>query len=196
MGNIGAFFDIDGTIYREGLITEVFKKLIKYELVDPMRWHAEVKPKYIRWDKRIGDYDDYLLGMVDIYKETLTGLYKNQIEFIAKKVIDQKGDRGYTYTRDRIDWHKKNNHKLIAISGSPIEIVREMSKKYGIDVYRGSIYVLDENGIYPGDIIPMWDSKSKEKAMKDIAKDYDIDLSLSYAYGDTSGDFSMFKLEH
>jgi HAD superfamily hydrolase (TIGR01490 family) len=180
MGNIGAFFDIDGTIYREGLITEVFKKLIKYELVDPMRWHAEVKPKYIRWDKRIGDYDDYLLGMVDIYKETLTGLYKNQIEFIAKKVIDQKGDRVYTYTRDRIDWHKKNNHKLIAISGSPIEIVREMSKKYGIDVYRGSIYVLDENGIYTGDIIPMWDSKSKEKAMKDIAKDYDIDLSLSY----------------
>lgn len=194
MGNIGAFFDIDGTIYREGLITEVFKKLIKYELVDPMRWHAEVKPKYIRWDKRIGDYDDYLLGMVDIYKETLTGLYKNQIEFIAKKVIDQKGDRVYTYTRDRIDWHKKNNHKLIAISGSPIEIVREMSKKYGIDVYRGSVYVLDENGIYTGDIIPMWDSKSKQKAMKDIAKEYDIDLSLSYAYGDTSGDFSMFKL--
>jgi len=28
MGNIAAFFDIDGTIYREGLITEVFKKII------------------------------------------------------------------------------------------------------------------------------------------------------------------------
>ena len=27
--NIAAFFDIDGTIYREGLITEVFKKIIK-----------------------------------------------------------------------------------------------------------------------------------------------------------------------
>ena len=35
MGNIAAFFfDIDGTIYREGLITEVFKKIIKYELVE------------------------------------------------------------------------------------------------------------------------------------------------------------------
>ncbi|MEG0642009.1 MAG: HAD-IB family hydrolase, partial [Clostridium sp.] len=32
MGNIAAFFDIDGTLYREGLITEVFKKLIKYEI--------------------------------------------------------------------------------------------------------------------------------------------------------------------
>lgn len=25
--NIAAFFDIDGTLYREGLITEVFKKV-------------------------------------------------------------------------------------------------------------------------------------------------------------------------
>ena len=73
MGNIGAFFDIDGTLYREGLITEVFKKLIKYELVDPMRWHNEVKPKYLKWDKRMGDYDDYLLGMIEIYKETVKG---------------------------------------------------------------------------------------------------------------------------
>ena len=30
MKNVAAFFDIDGTIYREGLITEVFKKIIKY----------------------------------------------------------------------------------------------------------------------------------------------------------------------
>ncbi|MGL4772035.1 MAG: HAD-IB family hydrolase, partial [Clostridium sp.] len=30
MGKVAAFFDIDGTIYREGLITEVFKKIIKH----------------------------------------------------------------------------------------------------------------------------------------------------------------------
>lgn len=34
MSRKAAFFDIDGTIYREGLITEVFKKIIKYDLVD------------------------------------------------------------------------------------------------------------------------------------------------------------------
>ena len=28
MSRKAAFFDIDGTIYREGLITEVFKKII------------------------------------------------------------------------------------------------------------------------------------------------------------------------
>ena len=30
MSKIAAFFDIDGTIYREGLITEVFKKIINF----------------------------------------------------------------------------------------------------------------------------------------------------------------------
>ena len=67
MKNIAAFFDIDGTIYREGLITEVFKKIIKYELVSESKWYSEVRPAYLNWDKRQGDYDTYLLKMVDIY---------------------------------------------------------------------------------------------------------------------------------
>ena len=50
--NIAAFFDIDGTIYREGLITEVFKKIIKYELVDETKWYKDVRPSFIKWDKR------------------------------------------------------------------------------------------------------------------------------------------------
>jgi HAD superfamily hydrolase (TIGR01490 family) len=194
MGIVGAFFDIDGTLYREGLITEVFKKLIKYDIVDPMRWYADVKPKYLKWDKRIGDYDDYLLGMVEIYKEALKGLDKGQVEFIARQVISQKGDRVYTFTRDRLDWHKKNNHKIIAISGSPIELVREMAKKYDINDYRGSIYVLNDEGRYTGEVLPMWDSENKEKAIHDVSERYGIDLSLSYAYVDTTGDFTMLKL--
>lgn len=194
MGNIGAFFDIDGTLYREGLITEVFKKLVKYEIVDPMKWHVDVKPKYLKWDKRMGDYDDYLLGMVEIYRDALKGLDKKQVEFIAKQVIDQKGERVYTYTRDRLEWHKKMGHKVIAISGSPVELVHEMARKHNIDDYRGSIYVFNDEGKYTGEIKPMWDSENKEMAIKEAALNYDIDLALSYAYGDTSGDFSMFTL--
>ncbi len=32
---IGAFFDIDGTLYRDSLLVEHFKKLIRYEVIDP-----------------------------------------------------------------------------------------------------------------------------------------------------------------
>ena len=46
---------------------------------------------------------------------------------------------------------------------------------------------------YNGYITPMWDSESKKKAIKELCEKYDIDLSKSYAYGDTAGDFTMFK---
>jgi len=191
---IAAFFDIDGTLYREGLITEVFKKLIKSELIENDRWYKEVKPFYVKWDKRIGNYDNYLLKMAEIYSEAIIGLHNCQIEFIASQIIKQKGDRVYTYTRDRIKWHKSQGHIIITISGSPIELVREMSIKYGFDDYIGTKYLLNENNIYTGDIIPMWDSDSKKTAIEDFVIKYNIDLDQSYAYGDTSGDYNMLKL--
>lgn len=193
MKTIAAFFDIDGTIYREGLITEVFKKIVKYELVEENKWYSEVKPAFIKWDKRQGDYDTYLLKMVDIYTEAIKGMSRYHIDHIAKTVIKQKGDRVYTFSRERIKWHKDQGHKVIAISGSPLELVREMSTKYGMDDYKGSIYLLDENHSYTGEIIPMWDSESKQKALLELKDKYNIDLEKSYAYGDTSGDFTMFK---
>ncbi|WP_125153864.1 HAD-IB family hydrolase [Clostridium rectalis] len=194
MKNVAAFFDIDGTLYREGLITEVFKKLIKYEIIHPERWYNEVRPEYEKWDKRQGDYDNYLLKMAKIYVEAVKGLHKYQVEFIAKNVIQQKGDRVYTYTRDRIKWHKKQNHMIITVSGSPIELVKEMSIRHGFNDYKGTIYKMNNEGIYTGEVIPMWDSGSKMSAINELVKKYNIDLSKSYAYGDTTGDFSMFQM--
>ncbi len=131
--------------------------------------------------------------MVDIYIEAIKGVDRHHIEYIAKKVIEQKGDRVYTFTRERIKWHKEQGHKVIAISGSPIELVKEMSNKYNMDDYKGSIYLRDDDDNYTGEIIPMWDSESKQNAIKELTEKYDIELDKSFAYGDTSGDFTMFK---
>jgi HAD superfamily hydrolase (TIGR01490 family) len=193
MSNIGAFFDLDGTLYREGLITEVFKKMVKYEIIESERWYNDLRPYFMKWDTRQGDYDNYLLKMIDIYVESIKGLEKHQMEYIAKKVVEQKGDRVYTFTRDRIKWHQANNHILIIISGSPSELVGEMAKKYKFTDYIGAKYTINKDNIYTGDVIPMWNSKSKEKAINNFVKRYDIDLNESYAYGDTAGDYTMFK---
>ena len=194
MKKIAAFFDIDGTLYREGLITEMFKKMIKYEIIDAGKWYNEVRPKFLKYDNRQGDYDIYLLGMIEVYMEAIKGLYDHQIEFIAKKVIEQKGERIYTFSRDRIKWHKEQGHVLITISGSPVELVKEMSERHGFDDYKGAIYTLDKEGKYTGEVIPMWDSENKQNAIQHFVNKYNIDLEKSYAYGDTSGDFTMFNM--
>lgn len=193
MSNIAAFFDIDGTIYREGLITEVFKKMVTHEIVSPNKWTDEVQPAFMAWDRRTGDYDEYLSRMVEIFKEATVGISSEHINLIAKKVIEQKGDRVYLFTRNEIERHRKEGHKIIAISGSPDALVKEMAEKYRFDDWRGTIYQTDDKGIYTGEITPMWDSKSKEKAILELAKLYDIDLGNSYAYGDTHGDITMLN---
>jgi HAD superfamily phosphoserine phosphatase-like hydrolase len=136
MKKTAAFFDIDGTISREGLIGEMFRKMITYELIDTSKWYHEVEPAFIQWNKRLGDYDLYLQKMVDIYSETIKYTNPYHISYIAKKVIEQKGERVYTFSRERIKWHKEQGHVVIAISGSPSELVKEMSEIYGMDDYK------------------------------------------------------------
>ena len=131
--------------------------------------------------------------MAEIYIEAVRGLYKSQVEYIAQKVVEQKGDRVYIYTRDRILWHKAQGHIVITVSGSPYELVRAMSIKHGFDACRGTIYELDENDRYTGRLSPLWDSSSKQKEIQRLAAEYEIDLSASYAYGDTAGDFLMLR---
>ncbi len=66
-----AFFDIDGTIYRDSLLKEHFKKLIKYELLNIQEYESRVKESFKKWDERMGDYDIYLMGMAETYVDAI-----------------------------------------------------------------------------------------------------------------------------
>ncbi|WP_099189829.1 HAD family hydrolase [Tepidibacter mesophilus] len=190
MKKTAAFFDIDGTLYRDSLMVEHFKKLIKYDLVDPSVWHSHAKQTFLDWDKRQGNYDDYLLELAEIYISSIKGLNKKDIEFTSNQVISLKAERVYRYTRSRIKWHLNEGHIVIFISGSPDFLVEKMANKYNVADCIGSGYIFRDNK-FSGDVTPMWDSDSKDKAINDFVQKYNLDLSESYAYGDTNGDFSM-----
>jgi len=195
--NIAAFLDIDGTLYRNSLMIEHFKKLGKCEVVDPGVWHTSVKGAFVEWRKRVGEYGDYMLELVDIYYEALRGRREADLEFISNQVINLNGDIVYKYTRNQILWHQSQGHKVFFISGSPEFLVKKMAQKYEIDGYRGTGYLTDQEGRYTGEVIPMWDSDSKNKAIDELTQQYNIDLDKSYAYGDTNGDYAMLiKVGH
>ena len=69
----------------------------------------------------------------------------------------------------------------------------KIAKKFGVKDYRDSVYKVDEKGNFTGEVKPMWDAESKQKAISYFVKKYNIDLEKSYAYGDTTGDLTMFK---
>ena len=173
-------------------MVEHFKKLIKYEIVDQKAWVAHARDTFLDWDKRQANYDDYLDEICDLYVKSLQNVDKSGIDFTSDQVIALKSERVYKYTHSRIKWHLENGHKVIFISGSPSFLVEKMAKKYNATDYAGSEYIF-EDGKFNGTVIPMWDSKSKNIAIDKFVEKYDIDLSQSYAYGDTNGDISMLK---
>ncbi|MGL5124199.1 MAG: HAD-IB family hydrolase [Fusobacteriaceae bacterium] len=190
---IAAFFDIDGTIYRNSLLTEHFKKLVKYELIDINEYESNIKNSFTLWDERKGDYDNYLQDLTSVYVEAIKGLSLQYNNFIADQVVDLKGNRVYKYSRDRVQWHKSQGHKVIFISGSPDFLVKRMAEKMGADDYCGSCYLTAENKL-TGEVKPMWDTPNKIKAIGIFCEKYNITLEDSYAYGDTNGDYGMLSL--
>lgn len=194
MKNTAAFFDIDGTLYREGFIGDLFRMMVKCELIEYDRWYEEVRPEFINWDRRLGTYDTYLLKMAEMYTQAIKGRHISLIEHLVSRVINEKALRTYVYTRRRIHWHRRRGHILITISGSPHELVAKMAEFYNFSDFTGSVYMTDENDIYTGEITPMWNSSAKREAVLMFRDKYDLDLSASYSYGDTAGDLSMFEL--
>ncbi len=191
---IAAFFDIDGTIYRNQLMLDHFKKLITYDVFDPSLFGGDVKEKYDNWYKRNGDFEEYLQIIAQIYVDELKGLNKDDIEFVSRQTIKVFGDKVYRFSRNRINWHKEQGHKVIFISGGPDFLVRHMAKKYNADYYSATRYLLDDEGNFNGKLIPMWESKDKIIQIQKYTNELDIDLEKSYAYGDTNGDLLMMKM--
>ena len=194
MKKIAAFFDIDGTIFRNSLMIEHFQKLISFEVIDPEIWYTKVKKVYLEWEKRYGDFEEYLEILAGVYLAELKGVDKSYIEYIADHVIKSNGDMVYKYSRKQIEYHKKQNHKVFFISGSPDFLVSRMAEKYEATDYRGSIYKVDSQNKFTGEIVKMWDSESKQRELNNLIEEYNVDLENSYAYGDTTGDFSMLKM--
>ncbi|HLS53357.1 MAG TPA: HAD-IB family hydrolase [Tissierellaceae bacterium] len=194
MKNIAAFFDIDGTIFRNSLMIEHFQKLINFEVIDPAIWYTKIKKVYSEWESRFGDFEEYLEKLAEVYIEELKGINRSYIEFIATHVIEVNGDMVYKFSREQIEWHKKQNHKIFFISGSPDFLVSKMAEKYEVTEYRGTLYKVDENNKFTGEIEKMWNSENKELVINEFIEKYKVDLENSYAYGDTTGDLSMLKM--
>lgn len=189
---IAAFFDIDGTIFRDSLMIAHFRKMREYGILDDSLWGNNVSFSEERWQKRRVDYDDFLDDISNAYVQSLMGVSYADILFTARHTMRSRADEVYRFTKKRIQHHRDMGHLVIFISGSPDFLVRQMAKIWKADIYMGSKYIF-KKGIFTGEIIPMWDSTSKLNAINFLVDEHQIDLSQSYAYGDTNGDFTMLK---
>lgn len=191
--NKAAFFDIDGTLFRNSLLIEHYFLMTEDDILDKKNWLENVKPFYQKYQDRKGSYEDYLDKAALFYQKNLIGIDKDIINLYSKKVIENNKSKIYRITKKALEYHKKEGYKIFVISGSPDFLVKEFAKIYGADDTIATKYIFDKNNKFTGKILPMWDSKNKKKSIDFLAEKYNIDLEKSHAYGDTNGDFSMFE---
>ncbi len=184
-----AVFDVDGTIFRSSLVLEAVYALIRRG-VFPYKARAEFDAQLEAWRIRNDpeSYDAYIEAVVDTFGRYIKGISENTFKLVAQAVIDEQKHYTYVYTRNLVKTLKDSGYTLIAISGSPKELVEPFTDQYGFDVTLATIYELSD-GVYTGNRTAM--HTGKDAILKKIVAEQGLDWGDSVGVGDTRGDIGL-----
>jgi HAD superfamily hydrolase (TIGR01490 family) len=182
-----AVFDIDGTIFRSSLVIELIEELLRSEKLP-----EHVKDEYLasrqRWLDREGSYENYIQDVVAAFNKHTVGMEQQIVREVAGEVVERMGKHTYRFTRRLID-ELKSSHFLLAISGSPQEVVALFAQQHGFEATSGKIGTL-QNGKYTGE----FQSAAKDEILKQFMDDYDLTYENSVGVGDTESDAAFLEL--
>ncbi|KKP96242.1 MAG: Haloacid dehalogenase, IB family protein [Candidatus Moranbacteria bacterium GW2011_GWE1_36_7] len=135
-----AIFDIDGTIFRKNLQFELINEL-SWMNIFPRKVRDQIVTLYTNWLEHKGTYEQYRAGLVELYEKYIRGCKLCDVQRASKMVVEFHQDRTYIFAEDVIKKLRSENYHLIAISGSPVEIVKEYNKSHlKFDAVFGSVY--------------------------------------------------------
>ncbi len=189
-----AIFDIDGTIFRSSLLIELVNEFVKEEIF-PQKVLQEIERDYQAWLNRKGSYDNYITSVVKVYVKHIGGKKQSDVLRAARCVIKEQRERMYRFTRNLIEKCREEGYYLVAVSGSPHEIVESFVKTMHFDAAFGTLYEVS-GGSYTGKIFLANTVSDKSKVIRLFLKDYGLqaDFKKSLAVGDTEGDVPMLSL--
>lgn len=187
-----AVFDIDGTIFRSSLLIEILNTLIQ-EGIFPKQAAQEYEPSLAAWHNRTAQdsYQKYLDKIVEIFVKNLSGVSKQQLDAVAESLIKQMAGHTYVFTRELLKKLQKT-HFLVAISGSPDEVVMRFAKAYKFDAYYATEYELID-GVYTGKrLTGRFDNK--HITVEEAVREHNLKLDDSIGVGDSLGDVGFLEL--
>ncbi len=193
-----ATVDADGTFYRGSLLADLVVALIIAGIF-PKEALYEYEKQEAAWRDREGAHNDYIMAVVHVFMKYIQGKDYFEILEVCKDVVEQYKKRTYVYTKKRIEELKNDGYKLIMISHSPKMIVDIFAKEHGFDKSYGIYYETDKDKKFTGKTMHQDLIMDKGKIIDRILADTKLNVGIkgSYAFGDTTGDISMFeKVEH
>ncbi len=188
-----AIFDIDGTIFRKNLHFELINELAWMKIF-PHEVRNTLTEIYSNWTEHKGTYEDYRKALVTLYAKHIKGCSREDVLRACKIVIPFHAKRTYIFAEHLIKRLREEGYHLIAVSGSPIEIVEEYNREYlKFDNAFGSVYALDKDQYYTGEA-SFEPSRNKGHLVEQYVYEHGLSLKDSYGIGDTESDISFLKI--
>ena len=186
-----AVFDVDGTLFRRGLLPALTRRLVNEE-VFPERVREELSEDYYAWVERRGSYETYDELVMELFLRELKGVSVAELRRCAIAEVEAHGRRLHIYTRDVARRLEQAGYYLIAISGSPQEILDLFLKPLGFDRAWGTVLAQDE-GRYTGEVLqdPF---KNKRRVLEEFLEEANVGLEGSVGVGDTLSDVGFLEM--
>lgn len=188
-----AIFDVDGTIFRSSLLIELVETLIERGVFPEEAWKRYAREEK-QWLERMGNYEDYIMAVVDAFRANLKGVHYADFADISKEVVARHQNRVYRYTRDLIKELRAREYFLLAISQSPKTVVEGFCKRLGFSKVYGRIYELGPGDRFTGEMADVHLIENKANIVRRAIERENLTLRGSYGVGDTEGDISMLEL--
>jgi len=187
-----AVFDIDGTLIRWQLYHSLTDNLAARGFIAEENYQ-ELKNARMDWKRRskadaFSKYERRVIRMFDL---ALRKISPGELELAAQAVFDEYKDQAYEYTRDLLHELKAAGYFLIAISGSPVEVVSKIAAYYGFDDWRGTTHY-SKNGRFTGAKRVV--AYHKDKVLQDLIDKNKLWLEGSIGIGDSKSDIPLLEI--
>lgn len=191
-GHIAAFFDVDNTIirgasayhlgvglYRRGFFT--WRDLIVM---------AVHQARYVAFGENKEQIDEVRSRALSIMR----GHSVAEVCAIGEEVYDEVLSlRIFPGTQRLLDDHLASGHQVWLVTATPIEIGELIARRLGATGALGTV-AEHEDGFYTGRLVgDMLHGRAKAAAVTALAKREGVDLSRSYAYGDSTNDVPILS---
>ncbi len=187
---VGAFFDMDKTLIAENSGTLYF--LYRYRRGEVTRWELV---------KGLGAYVRYKAGMLDIKSWTqqtmlqFRGQSERALAREARRWFEEMVvDTIYPEARELVEWHQKQGHIVMIVSGATKFVVRPLAEQLGIKSYLYTRLEV-EHGRFTGRVVePICFEEGKIYWLQQAIDEKGIDLAKSYFYTDSVTDLPLLDL--
>lgn len=191
-GRAAAFFDVDNTIIRGASAFHLAVGLYRRGFF--RNWDivtfAIHQSRYLMFGENRKQIDE----VRDKGLSIMTGRSVAEVVAIAEDIYDEVLSlRIFPGTQKLLDEHLAAGHEVWLITATPVEIGDLIARRLGVTGALGTI-AEHKDGFYTGHLVgDMLHGKAKASAVRDLAERENLDLTVSYAYGDSTNDVPILS---